>query len=502
MKRIVAMRSQGVWRGAAALIVVLACLGFWTSQRPVRAESQPTNTGLLRFPDISGDQVVFTYAGDLWTASRNGGSARRLTANPGVEEFAKFSPDGKWIAFTGEYDGNVDVYVVSSGGGEPKRLTYHPGDDQVLGWAPDSKHVLFRSQRDSFLPSFNKLFLIGIDGGMPEELPVPEGELTSFSPDGSKIAYNRITTEFRTWKRYRGGRHSFVSIYDLKNNTYEEVPHTPAADVFPMWSGNAIYFDSDRDGVMNLYKYDLGSKQITQLTRYTDYDVKWPSLGGGPNPAIIYENGGYLYSFDLKTERASLIPIVVETDDLWSRPHFQNVALYVNSFGLSPSGSRAVLEARGEIFTVPAKKGDIRNLTNTSGVREQSAIWSPDGKSIAYFSDKSGETELYVRAQDGSGEERRVTNDSHMLRYGPEWSPDSKRILFAQKDMKLFYVDVADGKPFLVTQSDFARFQNYHWSPDGKWIVYERTADNGYGRIYLYSVDQQKSFAVTDGMTN
>ncbi|MGH9763078.1 MAG: DPP IV N-terminal domain-containing protein, partial [Blastocatellia bacterium] len=225
-------------------------------------------------------------------------------------------------------------------------------------------------------------------------------------------------------------------------------------------------------------------------------------MGGGSRPAIIYENGGYLCTFDIKTQQAAKVPITVESDELWSRPHFLNVQQYVSGFGLSPSGSRAVIEARGEIFTVPAKKGDIRNLTNTSGVREQQPEWSPDGKSIAYFSDKSGETELYVRPQDGSGDERRITNDGHALRYGPEWSPDSKKILFGEKTMKLFYVDVADGKQVLVAQSDIGRFQNYHWAPDGKWIVYEAGAENGYSRIYLYSVDQQKSFPVTDGMTN
>jgi tricorn protease len=479
------------------LLILLAAMSTLAA-----AQTKAGNTRLLRYPDIHGDRVVFTYGGDLWEASRSGGLGRRLTSHPGEELFAKFSPDGKWIAFSGEYDGNLDVYVMPVDGGEPRRLTYHPAPDLVLGWTPDSKSVLFRSTRTSFSTRFDKLFTVSIEGGLEEELPLPAGGLTSFSPDGTKVAYNRVSTEFRTWKRYRGGWHQFVSIYDLKNNKYDEVPHTEAADEFPMWYGDSIYFDSDRDGAMNLYKYDLKTKTIRQLTHYNEYDVKWPSLGGGDAPAIVYENGGYLYSLDLKSEKTALIPVVVESDESLIRPSFVKVEKFIDSFSLSPSGARALFEARGEVFTVPAKKGDIRNITGTSGVRETSPAWSPDGKWIAYLSDRTGEYELYIRPQDGTGEEKRITTDGHTFRNGVTWSPDSTKVLFWEKTLKLFYVDISDGKPVMIDQSPVSTIQNYDWSPDSKWVVYAKNGENGFGRIHLYSMDQKKSFAVTDGMTN
>jgi tricorn protease len=483
------------------LILCFVLLVIALGAAPAFAQSGPTNTRLLRFPDIRENRVVFTYAGDLWTASREGGQARRLTSHPGSEVFAKFSPDGKWIAFTADYDGNTDVYVMPSEGGEPQRLTYHPAPDQVLGWTPDSQRVLFRSTRTSFSQRFDKLFTVGVQGGMPEELPLPAGGLTSYSPDGSRIAYNRISTEFRTWKRYRGGWKQFVSIYNLKTNEYEELPHNDAADTFPMWYGDAIYFDSDRDGVMNLYCYDLKSKKTRKLTDYKEYDVKWPSLGGGDKPAIVYENGGYLYALDLRSEKAALLPINVESDMTLTRPTFTKAERFVYSFSLSPSGARALFGARGEIFTVPAKKGDVRDLTNTSGVRELWPTWSPDGKSIAYFSDKTGEYELYTRPQDGSGDEKRITTDSTVFRSGPAWSPDSTKILFAEKSLKLYYVDINTGKPVLIDQGRTFAINSYDWSPDSKWVAYAKPMDNRFSQIMLYSVDQHKSYAVTDGMS-
>jgi tricorn protease len=477
------------------LLTLIALFSF-----DVSAQQDSASTRLLRYPDLHGDRAVFTYAGDLWIGSRSGGQARRLTSHPGEESFPKFSPDGKWIAFTGDYDGNTDVYVIPVEGGEPRRLTYHPMPEQVLDWTPDSGRVLFRSAATNFTSRFEKLYTVGLDGGLPEELPVPAGGLTSYSPDGTKIAYNRISTEFRTWKRYRGGRHSFVSIYDLKNNQYEEIPHTRAADLFPMWFGDAIYFDSDRDGVMNLYRYDLKSKGIKQLTHYKDYDVKWPSMGDGRANAIVYENGGLLYTLDIKSEKIALIPATVESDLTLTRPTYVKVERLINSIGLSPSGSRAVFGARGEVFTVPAKKGDVRNMTATSGVRELSPAWSPDGKWIAYFSDRTGEYELYVRAQDGSGQERRITTDGNAFRSGPSWSPDSTKILFAEKTLKLFYVDINDGKPVMVDQSDLGPISSYDWSPDSKWVAYTKGNENGFLAIHLYSLDQRKPFPVTNGM--
>ncbi|MDX6611618.1 MAG: tricorn protease [Blastocatellia bacterium] len=481
---------------ASALLLSLALL------ISIAASAQTnSNTRLLRYPDVHGDSVVFTYAGDLWLSSRSGGQARRLTAHPGGEVFAKFSPDGKWIAFTGDYDGNTDVYVMPAAGGEPRRLTYHPQPDQVLTWTPDGQRILFRSPRTSFSGRFDKLFTVSVNGGMPEELPLPAAGLTTYSPDGNKIAYNRISTEFRTWKRYRGGWQQFVSIYDLKNNQYDEVPHTDAADTFPMWYGDAIYFDSDRDGVMNLYRYDLGSKKLKQLTHYKDYDVKWPSLGGSGDPAIVYENGGLLYTLDLKNEKTTMLPITVESDLTLTRPTYGKAERFINSFSLSPSGTRALFGARGEIFTVPAKKGDVRNLTASPGVRELWPTWSPDGKWIAYFSDRTGEYELYVRSQDGIGEERRITHDGAAYRFGPAWSPDSTKLIFGEKTLKLFYVNINDGKPVQIAQSRNGGINDYDWSPDSRWIAYAKPNDNQFPQIHLYSLDKKQSYPIGNGMT-
>ncbi len=292
-----------------------------------------------------------------------------------------------------------------------------------------------------------------------------------------------------------------ISLYNLKTNEYDEIPHTDAADTFPMWYGDAIYFDSDRDGVMNLYRYDLKTKKTKKLTDYREYDIKWPSLGQGEKPAIVYENGGYLYAFDLNSEKSSLLSISVESDMTYARPTFVKAERFINSFSLSPSGARALFGARGDIFTVPAKKGDVRDLTNTPAVRELWPTWSPDGKWIAYFSDKSGEYEIYVRAQDGSGDEKRVTTDGHAYRFGPAWSPDSTKILFAEKTMKLFYVDINSGKPVLIDQGRTGVINSYDWSPDGKWIAYAKSLDNRFSQVLLYSIDEKKSFPVTDGMT-
>jgi tricorn protease len=371
----------------ARLLFFMAAMTLLSSL-PVSVQlAAPSETHLMRFPDIWHDQVVFVYAEDLWVSSSKGGPARRLTAHPGDELYPKFSPDGKWIAFTGEYDGNSDVYVVPAAGGEPKRLTYHPGSDMVLGWSPDGR-ILFRSSRVSDLPDYSRLFLISPEGGVPEMLNVPRASLVSFAADGQRIAYNLTSQEFRTWKRYRGGWKSPIAIFDLKKHTYEALPTTEAMDMFPMWHGNWIYFISDRDGVMNLYRCELSTKRTAKLTSYTEFDIKWPSLG--PD-AIVYENGGLLYEYDLKKNEAHNIPIHVASDEVTARAEFKNVGSRIGWFDISPTGVRALFEARGEIFTVPAEHGSPRNLTNSPGVHELNPVWSPDGKWIAYLSDRSGE---------------------------------------------------------------------------------------------------------------
>jgi tricorn protease len=473
------------------LVVFVFVLAFAATASAASQESR-----LMRYPDISKNNVVFVYAGDLWIAPRAGGEARRLTAHPGDELYPKFSPDGKWIAFTGDYDGNPDVYVISSEGGEPKRLTYHPGNDIVLGWTPDGKKILFRSARDSAPAStYNtKLFEISPEGGMPNELPVPRGDLTSFSPDGQRIAYLSTSQEFRTWKRYRGGWSPAIGIYDLKKNTYEQLPKGNEMDLFPMWHGNSIYFISDRDGVMNLYRYDLGKKQTAKLTDYREYDIKWPSLG---TDAIVYENGGLLYSFDLSGGKTNHIPIEVRGDDIAARAEIKPVGDTIRGYGLSPSGARAVLEARGDIFTLPAKLGSARNLTETPGVHEQNPAWSPDGKWVAYLSDKTGEWEIYLRPQ-MSGDEVRVTNDGAVYRYGPAWSPDSKKLLFWDKKLRLWYVDIDEKKPVQIDQGEYGPINGGDWSPDSRWVVYAKQVTVPNHGIYLYSLETKKTTAVTN----
>jgi tricorn protease len=465
------------------------------------AEQAPTGpTRLLRYADISKDKVVFSYAGDLWTASREGGAARRLTSGAGEKLYAKFSPDGKWIAFTAEYDGNPDVYVVPSDGGEPKRLTFHPSNDVVLGWTPDGKNILFRSDRITSPPQRNtRLFLVPLQGGLPKVLPVPRGDLTSFSPEGDKIAYIENSQENRTWKHYRGGWSLPIALYDLKKNTYEELPKTNGMDLFPMWHGNAIYFISDRDGTMNLFSYDLATKATKKLTDYKEYDIKWPSLG--PD-AIVYENGGLLYEYNLQSGTARNIPIEVRGEDLEARPEFKNVALNVGTFGLSPSGARAVLEARGNVFTVPAEHGSIRTLTtDNSSVHELNPTWSPDGKWVAYLSDKTGEYEVYVRPQMG-GTETRVTTDGHMYRYGPSWSPDSKKLLYWDKLHRLWWVSVDEKKPAQVDEGEYSDITDGSWSSDSLWIAYSKNDRRGAGQMYLYSLDQKKTARISNGFYN
>ena len=466
---------------------------------------------LMRFADIYKDKIVFSYAGDLWLVSSAGGEARRITTDPGLELFPKFSPDGKWIAFTGQYDGNFNVYVMPADGGEPKQLTFEPDvtvvpermgpNNMVINWLPDSRHILFLSRRDTFNDWFGRLFKISIDGGLPERLPIDKGGLTAFSPDGTKIAYNRIFRNFRTWKRYTGGMAQDIAIYDFKNNTYERITDYPGTDTYPMWHGDTIYFGSDRgpEHRINIYSYSLKTKQTKQLTDFKDYDVDWPSLG--PD-AIVFTNGGYLYTFDLKTQKAKKLTVYLAGDRDLARPHWSNVARFVTDFDISPEGNRAVLTARGDIFTVPAKEGSIRNLTQTPGIREKNAAWSPDGKWIAYLSDRSGEEEIYITSQDGMGSETRITTDGKMARMPPVWSPDSKKLLFADKDLRLFYVDIDQKTPVLIDEGKYFDITQYAWAPDSKWVAYAKMEENTNSTINLYSLADKKITPVTTSFTS
>jgi len=471
--------------------------------------AQAEETRLLRYPDIHKNRIVFVYAGDLWLVGAKGGVARRLTSHEGFELFPKFSPDGKMIAFTGQYDGNTDVYLIPAEGGEPKRLTYRPGfenmpdrfgfDDMVLDWHPDGNRILFRSWRESYNSWFQTLFLIGFKGGFPEALPLPEAGLTSFSPDGTRIAYNRIFRNFRTWKRYKGGLAQDIWIYDLNQNKIQRITDYEGTDTSPMWYGDKIFFVSDRDHTANIFCYELATQKTRKITQHPDFDVKWPSLGP---ESIVYENGGYLYVLDLETERTKKISVQIPDDKVLVRPEYVSVKDHVSDYGLSPGGKRALFAARGDIFTVPAEKGNTRNLTNTSGIREKNPIWSPDGKWIAYMSDRTGEDELYIIPQDGKGGEIRITTDGHCFRFAPVWSPDSKKLLFADKDLKLYYVNIQERKIILVDSTKNWEIRDYSWSPDNRWIAYAKPAKNHLSSIFLYSLDEKKIYRVTDDFTD
>jgi tricorn protease len=478
------------------------------------AAAQETQEGrLLRFPDIYKDKIAFTYGGDLWLASSAGGTARRITSHPGRELFPKFSPDGKWLAFTGQYDGNFNVYVMPSDGGQPKQLTYYQGQaqplsdrmgvlNQVIGWTPDGKRIVFLSRRDASNGWTKRPYTVSIEGGLPQPMPMDEGGLLSFSADGTKVAYNRIFRNFRQWKRYTGGLAQDITIYDIKNNVVDQIiPHTDYTDTFPMWHGNTIYFTSDRgpEHRLNLYSYDQGSKQVEQLTKFEEFDVMWPSLG--PD-AIIFENGGYLYAFDLQTRQPKKLTIYVNGDRDQAMKHWVAASHHITDFDIAPDGKRAAIAARGEIFTVPAKDGSIRNLTHSPGVREQHVAWSPNGQWIAYISDRTGEDEIYVMAQDGLAAEEQITSGHKGFMFQPVWSPDSSKIAWADKDLKLWYVDIKEKNPIEVDRGKYFEITNYNWSPDSKWLAYDKNLDTGYAVVYLYGLADHKITALTSNLNN
>ena len=496
---------------ARFFVSVIVCCVIGCTCLSIAQESQEGR--LLRFPDIYKDKIAFMYAGDLWLASSAGGTARRITSHPGRELFPKFSPDGKWLAFTGQYDGNFNVYVMSSDGGQPKQLTFYQGSaeplsdrmgvlNQVIGWTPDGKSVIFLSRRDASNGWIKRPFTVSVDGGLPQPMFMDEGGLLSYSPDGTKIAYNRIFRNFRQWKRYTGGLAQDITIYDIKNNVVDQViPHTDYTDTFPMWHGNTIYFTSDRgpEHRLNLYSYDQGSKQVEQLTKFDQFDVMWPSLG--PD-AIIFENGGYLYTFDLQNRQPKKLSIYVNGERDQAMRHWVNASHQITDFDIAPDGKRAVFAARGEVFTVPAKDGSTRNLTNSPGVREQKVAWSPNGQWIAYVSDRTGEDEIYITPQDGLGVEEQITSGHKGFMFPPAWSPDNSKIAWADKDLKLWYVDVKEKKPVEVDRAKYGEITNYSWSPDSKWLAYDKNLESGYSVVYLYGTADKKITAVTSTLNN
>ena len=474
------------------------------------AVAQENLTRLLRQPDIHGDTVAFVYAGDLWLASAKGGDARRLTSDPGMEYFPKFSPDGRWIAFTGDYSGSRQVFVISVDGGPPRQLTYYNDvgalpprggiDNRILDWTPDGKNILFLPHRVPWSDRMARPYVVPAAGGTETPLAIPEGGGGMYSPDGTKVVYTPIEREFRTWKRYRGGRAQDVWIYDLTSNKAEQITNTPYTDNQPLWIGNTIYFTSDREsGRLNLWAYDLTSKQTRKVTNHTDYDVLWPSAD---KTQAVYENGGYLYRFDAASAKSERIPIRVYGDFRNGLPSFKNVKSNIESYVLSPTGARALFVARGDVFTVPAKEGEIRNLTQTPGIRERDATWSPDGKWIAYLSDRSGEYEIYVRPADGTGTERQITKAGKEWRFTPQWSPDSTKLAYSDKDHVLHVIDVASGKDTSADRDPYGDIVDYRWSPDSKWLTYTKNNEARFSSVFVYNLAEAKAYQLTSGRTN
>jgi tricorn protease len=492
-------------RLAASLLLLAACLlplSFASAQK------LPETTRLLRFPATNGDQIVFCYAGELYTVPKEGGVARRLTSGPGYSSFPRFSADGKQLAFTSQYDGNTEVYVMPGDGGVPKRLTTSAtlGRDDisdrmgpnnlVVTWENKRPFVVFRSRMRSFDSFVGELYTVGLDAELPQQLPVPRGGFASFSPDDSKMAFNRIFREFRTWKHYRGGMADDVWIYDFKTGATENLTNDPAQDICPMWGpDNHIYFVSDRDGRMNLFSIDLASKETKQLTTFKDFDIKFPSIGKG---AIVFEQAGYIWRYDLGSGQCAPVPIEIKEDLASGRSALVDASKHIESVSLAPDGQRVIAVARADLFSVPAKDGTPRNLTKTSDAHERDAVWSPDGKWIAYNSDATGENELYVRAQDGKGQPQQLTKGADTYYYGMVWSPDSKKLLWSDRLQRLRYVDVASKAVTQVDQDKYGEVGSYDWSPDSQWIAWSRPEDNGLSKVYLYSSASKKTVPVTD----
>ena len=460
----------------------------------VPAGTADAQTKLLRFPDVHGDQVVFTYAGDLWIASTAGGAARRLTAHPGVELFARFSPDGRWIAFTGQYDGDEQVYVMPAAGGAPRQLTFYPAlgplpprwgyDHLVYGWTPDGESVLFRSLRHGWDIGEGRLYLVPREGGLPEPLAMPAAGAGDYSPDGTKVVYSPLFRDFRSWKRYAGGWAQDLWIFDLAANAATRVTDHPRSDRDPMWIGERIYFVSDRTGTLNLFVHDPATGETSQLTDSTVWDVRWPSAG--PEGRIVYEQNGELHLHDTRSGETRALAITVPSDLLAARASRREVVDLVEDFALSPKGERALVVARGDVFSLPAEHGPTRNLTASSGAHDKWARWSPDGSRVAYVSDASGEDEIWL-APAGGGEPMQLTEGGDMFRYAPEWSPDGERIAFSDKEGRLWVVDVDSRRTRVVADDPLGLLNDFSWAPDGRHLAMSLADESGFNSIWIWS---------------
>ena len=463
-------------------------------------------TKLLRFPDIYKDKVVFTYAGDLWTAPSTGGTATRITAHPGLEMSARFSPDGKWIAFTGQYDGDEQVYVIPAAGGVPKQLTFYPArgpfpprwgyDNQVFGWTPDGKSVVFRSLRDGWHHSDSRVYTVPVSGGLGEPLPMPLSGGADLSPDGKKVVYTPFARDFRTWKRYQGGWAQDLWILDLATRATKKITDTPRTERDPMWIGDKIYFDSDRTGTLNLYSYDPANGATVQLTRSTRWDVRWPAADA--DGQIAYEMNGELNVFDTRTGQSRHLAIDVPGDGLDTRPSQIGANDQIEDAALSPKGERALFVARGDVFNAPIEKGVTRNLTRSSGAHDKWARWSPDGRRIAFISDRSGEEEVYLADALGAGQPEQLTTGGKALRFTPEWAPDGKRLAFSDKDGRLWVVTVAGKKLAEVAHDVRGEIRDYAWSPCGGHLAFSMANPGGFRSVWIWSVEDGQLRRITD----
>ncbi|HCM29316.1 MAG TPA: S41 family peptidase [Bacteroidales bacterium] len=464
---------------------------------------------LLRFPTTDGDKIVFTYAGQLYLVPKQGGTARQLTTGDGYAIFPRFSPDGKWLAFTGQYDGNTEVYLMPANGGTPKRLTYTATlnrDDLsdrmgpnniVIGWTPDSKYIIYRSRKKSFNDFVGQLFLVSIDGGLSTQLPLSTGGFCSYSIDGKFLAFNRVFREFRTWKYYRGGMADDIRIFNFDSKEIINITNNEAQDIIPMWIDDEIYFISDRDRTMNLFVYNTKTKETSKVTNFDDYDIKFPSHCAAKE-LIVFEKGGFIYTFDTKTKQANKVSIFINQDLPLARIVKVNAADYITSFTLSPGGERLGFSARGDIFSVPATEGVIRNLTKTSGVHERNVEWSPDGKYLAYLSDETGEFEIYIQKHNGSEPPIQLTKNADTYYFELQWSPDSKKLLFSDKKLRLRYVDIETKNITEVAQSQVWEYNDFTWSPDSRYIAYCDPQKNDFNIIRIYDTQTKETYDLTD----
>lgn len=459
---------------------------------------------LLRFPATNGSEIVFTYAGDLYKVPLTGGEAKRMTSHIGYEMFPRFSPDGKTIAFTGQYDGNTEVYTIPSTGGEPLRITYTAtnarddiGDRMgpnniVMAWTPDGEKIVYRNRiSDGFS---GKLYTVGKDGGMPDVIPLPEGGFCSYSPDGKQMAYNRVMREFRTWKYYRGGMADDIWIYNPGKNTVENITNNPAQDIIPMWIGDEIFFISDRDRTMNIFVYNTKTGKTDKVTDFSEYDVKFPSANGN---TIVFENGGYIYSMDANTRKPEKVNITLTSDNIYARGDIKNGADYMSSVYPSPDGNRIVFTTRGEVFNLPAREGVTKNITRSPGAHDRNAQWSPDGKYIAYISDATGETELYMQSTAGDEPVQLTKNNDTYIR-DFRWSPDAGSIAYTDRKNRINLLNVESRKVEILLQDSIGEPAGISFSPDSKWLAYTRAAGNEFSVVYVYNIQDKKEYAITD----